>query len=327
MAGGPVFLHAAGVAHRGLGVPMRGDNRFRVASITKMITATAVMRLVERAELSLGTPVIDVLDSDTRPASVTSAMTVHHLLSHTSGLANYHDENDPTFDAYMASWDVVPPHRAREPEDLLPLFADKSAHFAPGSSFSYGDVNYIVLGMILAAVTSSTFRSVATDEVLIPAGMSSSGFDDLDADPPDLAVGYQISDAPAALWPTNVYANAVGGMPDGGLIATASDLCRFIDAFRSGQLVTEETRATMLTSYGRINDDLEHYGYGMEMWIDGRGEVRIFGHAGGDPGISGMVSHFVDGETTIVVLCNYDRGSWTVSRQVAEVLGVDEPRK
>jgi CubicO group peptidase (beta-lactamase class C family) len=327
MAGGPVFLHAAGVAHRGLRVPMRGDNRFRVASITKMITATAVMRLVERGELSLGTPVIDLLDSDARPASVTSAMTVHHLLSHTSGLANYHDEDDETFDAYMAGWDVVPPHRAREPEDLLPLFAHKSAHFAPGSSFSYGDVNYIMLGMILSAVTSSTFRSVATDEVLIPAGMSSSGFDDLDADPPDLAVGYQVSDAPAALWPTNAYANPVGGMPDGGLIATASDLCRFIDAFRSGRLVTEETRARMLTSYGRINDDLEHYGYGMEMWIDERDEVRIFGHAGGDPGVSGMVSHFVDGETTIVVLCNYDRGSWTVSRQVAEVLGVDEPRK
>jgi CubicO group peptidase (beta-lactamase class C family) len=221
----------------------------------------------------------------------------------------------------------VPPHRAREPEDLLPLFAHKSAHFAPGSSFSYGDVNYIMLGMILAAVRRSTFRSVATDEVLIPAGMSSSGFDDLDADPPDLAVGYQVSDTPAALWPTNAYANPVGGMPDGGLIATASDLCKFIDAFRSGRLMTEETRATMLTSYGRINDDLEHYGYGMEMWIDEGGEVRIFGHAGGDPGVSGMVSHFVDSETTIVVLCNYDRGSWTVSQHLAEVLGVDEPRK
>jgi hypothetical protein len=83
----------------------------------------------------------------------------------------------------------------------------------------------------------------------------------------------------------------------------------------------------MLTSHGRINDDLEHYGYGMEMRIDERGEVRIFGHAGGDPGVSGIVSHFVDGETTIVVLCNYDRGSWAVSRQLAEVLGVDEPRK
>lgn len=327
MAGGPVFFHAAGVAHRGLGVPMRDDNRFRVASITKMITATAVMRLVERGELGLGTPVVDVLDSDARPASVTSAMTVHHLLSHTSGLANYHDEDDETFVAYMASWDVVPPHRAREPEDLLPLFAHKRAHFAPGSSFSYGDVNYIMLGMILGAVTSSTFRLVATEEVLIPAGMSSSGFDDLDADPPDLAVGYQSSGAPAALWPTNAYANPVGGMPDGGLIATATDLCRFIDAFQSGRLVTEETKATMLTSHGRINDDLEHYGYGMEMWIDERGEVRIFGHAGGDPGVSGIVSHFVDGETTIVVLCNYDRGSWTVSRRLAEVLGVDEPRK
>jgi CubicO group peptidase (beta-lactamase class C family) len=327
IAGEPVFSHAAGLAHRGLGVPMRVDNRFRVASITKMITATAVMRLVERGELGLDTPVVDVLDSDARPASVTPAMTVHHLLSHTSGLANYHAEDDETFDTYMGSWDVVPPHRAREPEDLLPLFADKSSHFAPGSDFSYGDVNYIMLGMILGAIKASTFRLIATEEVLVPAGMSSSGFEDLDADPHDLAVGYQASDAPAALWPTNAYANAVGGMPDGGLIATAADLCRFIDAFRTGRLVTEETRARMLTSHGRINDDLEHYGYGMEMWFDERGAVRIYGHAGGDPGVSGIVSHFVDGETTIVVLCNHDRGSWPVSQQLAEALRVDEPRK
>jgi CubicO group peptidase (beta-lactamase class C family) len=324
--GSSVFRHAAGLAHRGLGVPMRVDHRFRVASITKMITATAVMRLIERGEVGLDTRVTEVLDPDSRPTAVTPAMTVHHLLSHTSGLANYHDEDDETFEAYKACWEIVPPHRAREPGDLLPLFADKAPRFAPGEGFSYGDVNYILLGMILAAVTGSSFRQVATEEVLVPAGMDSSDFDDLDTDPHDLAVGYQVSDQPAALWRTSAYANAVGGMPDGGLITTATDLCIFIDAFRGGQLVSTETRTQMLSSYGRINDDLEHYGYGMEMWIDDCDDVTIFGHAGGDPGVSGLVSHYVDHDTTIVVLCNHDRGSWAVSRYIAEALGIDEPR-
>lgn len=325
-AGAPVFSHAAGLAHRGLGVAMRDDHRFRVASITKMITATAVMRLVERGELGLDTPVTEVLDADARPTAVRPAMTVHHLLSHTSGLANYHEEDDDTFDTYVASWDVVPPHRARDPQDLLPLFAHKSPLFAPGDRFSYGDVNYIMLGMILGAVTGTSFRHVASEEVLVPAGMTSSGFDDLDTDPRDLTVGYQTSDEPADAWRTNTYSNAVGGMPDGGLITTAADLCTFIDAFRNSSLVSADARAKMLISSGRINDDLEHYGYGMEMWLDENDHVAIHGHAGGDPGISGMVSHYVDDDTTIVVLCNYDRGSWAASCHVAEVFGIDEPR-
>lgn len=326
IAGAPVFSHAAGLAHRGHQVSINNDSRFRVASITKMITASAVLRLVERGELALGTPVVDLVESDRRPASVTAEMTLHHLLSHTSGLANYHDEDDETFGSYMAAWDVIPPQRAREPHDLLPLFADKKPHFAPGSGCLYGDVNYIMLGIILSAVGSSPFRAVAEEEVLVPAGMSSSGFDHLDEDPPGLAVGYQTSDALPAEWPTNAYANPVGGMPDGGLITTTSDLCKFIEAFRSGQLVSDETRAAMLTSYGRINDDLEHYGYGMEMWIDERGEVKVFGHSGGDPGISGNVSHFTDPAATIVVLCNQDRGSWSVSKELANAVGVVEPR-
>lgn len=323
--GEEAFSHAAGVAHRGLDVPMTIHHRFRVASITKMITATAVMRLIEGGAFALETPVTDLLPAEMLPNSATDAMTVDHLLSHTSGLANYHDEDDDTFDSYMACWDVVPPHRAREPHDLLPLFTDKPARFSPGECFSYGDVNYIVLGMILAERTGRRFREVAHTEVLEPAGMVRSTFGDLDTDPPLLAVGYLASDQPPDLWPTNTYVNAVGGMPDGGLITTAADLCAFVDAYRSDLLVSEESRRLMQSSYGRINDDVEHYGYGMEMWVED-GEPTIFGHAGGDPGVSCIVSHYVAEATTVVVLCNHDRGSWAAAREVSAALGITDPR-
>ena len=327
LGGSPVFSHAAGLAHRGLGVPMTMDHRFRVASVTKMITATAVMRLVEREVLGLDTAVVDLLDAASRPTSVTPNMTIHHLLSHTSGLANYHDEDDETFDSYMACWDVVPPQLAREPADLLPLFVDKPALFAPGDRYSYADANYILLGMIMAEVTGSTFRQVATEEVLAPAGMTSSAFDPLDSDPDALAVGYQTSDEPSSTWRTNTYANAVGGMPDGGLITTAADLGRFIDAFRGGELVSAESGAAMLTVHGRSDEDeQEHYGYGMELWVDEHDEVGIFGHSGSDPGISTIVSHFVRDEATIVTLCNYDRGSWAASKKLVAGMGLTEPR-
>lgn len=118
----------------------------------------------------------------------------------------------------------------------------------------------------------------------------------------------------------------VGGLPDGGLITTAADLRRLIDAFNAGELVGDATRDLMLTSYGKINDDAEDDGYGLEMYMSDRRPV-ILGHAGGHPGVSGIVSHYLDDATTIVVLCNSDRGSWPVSRMLAEAYGISDPRE
>lgn len=83
----------------------------------------------------------------------------------------------------------------------------------------------------------------------------------------------------------------------------------------------------MLLPRAAINDTdgLESYGYGLELTVvDGR--VTILGHAGGDPGVSAMTSHFLDDATSVIVLCNRDRGSWPVSKEVASSFGLPEPR-
>ena len=89
--GAPVFEHAAGLAHRGLGVLNTVDTRFAIASIGKMLTATTALRLVDQGVLDLHRPLVEVLPPEHRPQALTEAHTLHHLLSHTSGLANYCD--------------------------------------------------------------------------------------------------------------------------------------------------------------------------------------------------------------------------------------------
>ena len=86
--GAPIFEYAGGLAHRGLGVPNTVATRFAVASITKLATAIVALRLVERGFARLDQPVLDILPPDRRPAAMTREHTLHHLLSHTSGLAN-----------------------------------------------------------------------------------------------------------------------------------------------------------------------------------------------------------------------------------------------
>ncbi len=326
--GGPVFQHAAGLAHRGLGVPLHTDSRFQVASVTKMMTATAALQLVESGKVALDTPLIDVLPGEHQPAALTRAHTLHHLLCHMSGLRNYHDDDDDSWASFVSCWDRIPNYHIREVADILPLFKDLPATFSPGAQWQYADANYILIGLVIEAVTGRRYADVVAEGVLKTAGMADTEFNGLDLDPERLAVGYAASDRPAEKGRTNIYAVPAMGMPDGGIITSATDVALFFDALVAGALVAPATLDVMLEPKAAIpdTDGLEAYGYGMELTLVD-GEVSIFGHAGGDPGISAMTSYFVDAATSLIVLCNQDSGSWAASKQVGDAFGLPDPRE
>jgi CubicO group peptidase (beta-lactamase class C family) len=323
--GESVFEHAAGWAHRGHRVPVSTQTRFQVASMTKMITAATAMRLVEKGALRLDRPLVDFLPPELRPAALDSRHTLHHLLSHTSGVPGYHDHDDETWGSFTAAWERVPPWRARGPKDLLPLFADLPAEFEPGARFSYCDSNFILIGALVEWVTGKDFATIASQEVLGPAGLESIEFSQLDLEPADLASSYLVTEEPAEFWRSNIYSVPGGAMTDGGMISTASDLVRFYDSLAGGDIVSADSVSLMLTPHGVEPDSPEAYGYGMELVVV-EGEVAIVGHSGADPGVSTMLSHFVAEDISIVVLCNHDRGSWAVVQRIEEELGLEDPR-
>jgi CubicO group peptidase (beta-lactamase class C family) len=324
--GKPVFSYAGGIAHRGHDVPVTESTRFLVASVTKMVTAITALRLVERGAVRLDQPVTEVLAAEHRTSALTGEHTLHHLLSHTSGLPNYHDDQDETPASITSCWDRVPPQRARRPADLLPLFRDLPAAARPGERYSYADANYILAGLVIEAVTGRPYAEAATTEVLESAGMADSGFDLRDADPPRLATGYlHEPDAPFDSWLANVFSVPAGGMPDGGLVTTPTDLARLVDALVGGKLVSPQTFAAMTAPQCGRTASVDRYGYGLEMGFAGD-ELIVLGHNGLDPGVSAAVAHHPAAATTIVVLCNHDRGSWPVYLRLAADLGLPEPR-
>ena len=170
-AGETLFEHAAGLAHRGHRVPVTVETRFQVASVTKMITAATALKMVEEGALSLDRPLTGYLPPDHRPASLDDRHTLHHLLSHTSGLPNYHDDEDETWASFMGALDRIPASRARGPLDVLPLFADLPAVDDFGE-FRYCDANYVLAGILIEWVSGRPFKEVARDKVLDPAGMT-----------------------------------------------------------------------------------------------------------------------------------------------------------
>jgi len=318
--GDPVFEYAGGLANRGLGVPITDETRFAVASITKLPTAIACLRFVDRGLLRLDQPLAEILPREHQPAALTPEVTLHHILSHTSGLANYSDDADPTWASFTANWDRISTYHVRRPADMLPAFADLPARFRPGERYEYNDAGFILAGLAVEAATGRPYDEVVAEEVFVPAGMADTAIEALDHEPARLATGYMTDETAPRGWRTNIFSVTAMGMPDGGMITTAHDLARLIDALVGGRLLSPALLAAMTTPQGPP-DAAEAYGYGCILGLEA-GRVATIGHGGSDPGVSALLVHHLASATTIVTICNQDRGALAANREIQNALGL-----
>jgi CubicO group peptidase (beta-lactamase class C family) len=305
-----------GLADRAAGLPVTPRTRFGLASVTKMFTAVAVADLVAQGRLRFDQPVVQVLPPERRPATLRDDVTVHHLLCHTSGIADYAEEDEGTpgfLEDYGSLWRQRPSYSMLRPADFLPLFGDLPPYRPPGERHQYSNAGFIVLGLVVEELSGRPFTEVAQERVLDRAGMGASGFFRLDEPQPDTAVGYLPPSSPDAPSRTNVYSVPVVGGPDGGAFSTTGDLDRFLVAYDDGTLLGD-LRGTMLHRHAAVVDDPGyHSGYGVHRYPDGR-----FGHGGGDPGVEVIVQRWPDDDVNLVVLCNVEDLSEAVRAAVLE---------
>jgi CubicO group peptidase (beta-lactamase class C family) len=285
--GGIEFEECFGLADRAGGIPNTPATRFGIASVTKMFTAVAVATL----DVDVAAPVTDLLPPERRPSTLRPDVTVHHLLTHTSNIADYAEEEGPDPVEYETLWTDRPCYAFERPADFLPMFGDLPPYGPPGGEFHYSNAGYIVLGLIVEEVAGLSYVDAVRRQVFEPAGMTASGFFRLDEPVPDLATGYLPSGR------SNVYSIPVIGGADGGAQCTAADLDRFLRAYDDGSLL-KERRDAMLTPHVSVEPGLD-YGYGCILYGDGR-----FGHGGGDPGVHALIQRIPSADATVVVLLN-----------------------
>jgi CubicO group peptidase (beta-lactamase class C family) len=306
-AGERLLEVCVGHADRAAGLPVTPATRFGIASVTKMFTACAVVGLVRDGLLAFDSRLVDVLPPERRPRTLLPEVTVHHLLCHTSGIADYfeEDEEHPTFvEDYAALWADRPSYSMLRPVDFLPLYGELEPYRPPGERFQYSNAGYVLLGQVVEEVTGRPLVDVVAERVMRPAGMRDSGFFRFDEPHPDVAVGY-LRDAPGAPWRSNIYSVPVIGGGDGGAFCTASDLDRFLRAHADGTLLGE-LRDVVLTRHADASHDFGAgygEGYGVHLYPDGR-----YGHWGGDPGVEAMVQRWPDDDVQLVVLLNTEAG-------------------
>ena len=291
------FAGCYGAANRSDGVPVRPATRFAVASVSKMFTATAVATLVRDGRLGFGTPVVELVPPERRPSTLRPDVTVHHLLSHTSGIADYAEEEDEDED-YAAHWVDRPVYRMLRPADFLPMFGDLPPYRPPGGRWHYSNAGYVLLALVVEELTGQEFPAAVAERVLGPAGMTASGYFRTDEARPDLAVGYLPRASRDEPFRSNVFATPVLGGGDGGAWCTAADLDRFLRAYGDGTLVGAALRDEMLTERARPWPPTG-YGYGVYLLRGGH-----FGHSGGDPGVTAVIQRAPAADVSVVVLCN-----------------------
>lgn len=295
-----VFEKTYGFAHRALQVPITPDMQFGLASGNKMFTALAVMRLVEEGHLLPAQRVRDILGDDL--PLIDDAVTIEHLLTHTSGIGDYLDEE--------ADWDVddyilpVPVHTLTTAHAFLPVLDGFPQRATPGDGFTYCNGGYMVLAVVLERLTGEAHHDSVRRLVLDPAGLEHTGFLRLDELPAGAAVGYVYDHGDRA---NTLHLPALGN-GDGGAFATASDLHRFWRAFFAGKIVAPATVEQMLLPRFEVPEEDARFGLGV--WLHATGSAAFM--EGYDAGVSMRSTHIPAAATTATVLGNSSEGAWPV---------------
>ena len=274
-AGAVVYEAGFGFADVENGVPARPETVYRLASVSKPITATAVLKLYEQGRLDLDAPVWRYCpDFPEKPWPVTA----RQLLCHQGGIRWYRPD-EPTLTRRVSSFT----------ESLGP-FRDDPLLFEPGTSVQYSTYGYTLLGCAAAGAAGKSFLTLLQESVFEPAGMANARDDDQRELIPGRAQGY-VRDGEGRLM-NSALADTSYKVPGGGLCATATDVARFGSALVSGRLLQPATLDLMLTRQRTRDGRVTGYGLGLEVAErDGRREAS---HQGGQQRVSTVVYLLAD---------------------------------
>ncbi|MFD4335987.1 serine hydrolase domain-containing protein [Streptomyces anulatus] len=284
-----------GVADIERRTPLDPDSRFRIGSMTKTFTATALLLLVEEKSVHLDAPVERYLPGVVRGhGNDGRRITVRQLLQHTSGLPDFLDHFDPR--------DIVmDPLAHRDPLDLVNIALAHPPEFAPGAGWSYSNTGYLLVGMIIERVTGNTYGEEIERRVIEPLGLSETS---VPGDDPTIPGphprGYVRPGDDAPLLDITAVNPSVGGAA-GGMISSGSDVNRFLGALLGGELLHPAQLREMMRTRPTGGSDGRRYGLGLESKPLPRGG-RYWGHTGDFLGYETAAGATVDGRQATVMV-------------------------
>ena len=300
-----IYKGAYGNANMEWNIPNTPDTKFRLGSITKQFTATVILQLVEQGKIKLDGKLSDYLPEYRK--DIGDKVTIHHLLTHTSGIPSY--TGQPGFFENVSR----NPYKV---DDFVKKYASGNLEFEPGSKYSYNNSGYFLLGAIIERVTGKPYERVLKENIFDPAGMKNTGYDHHTTIIPKRAAGY--SKTPDG-YTNALYLDMSIPYAAGSLYSTVEDLYLWDQALYTDKMLSAQSKALMYKPF------LDNYAYG---WVvmnasfkQNDQPVQVIRHGGGINGFSTTILRFPKEKNLIVMLDNtgsdyLDR----ISESIAKIL-------
>ncbi|HEY8560268.1 MAG TPA: serine hydrolase [Pyrinomonadaceae bacterium] len=290
-----------GVASVEFGVPVTPDTVFEIGSVTKQMTAAAVMLLVEDGKVRLDDKISVYLPGT---PEAWKNVTVRNLLTHTSGIKSY--------TAIGAGFELT---KRLKRDDFIKALAAYPLDFEPGARYSYSNSGYNLLGLIIEAASGKPYWDFMRERIFAPLGMTET----FDRDPKYIiknrATGYELEN--------NQLVGRDYDLTDifsaGAIVSTVGDLAKWDAAWRNDTLLKKESKQQAWTPFV-LNDGKPYpYGFGWSV-ADFRGH-KLISHSGSTAGFSSQIMRFTDDDLSVIVLINQGTGTFAgaIARGVAKI--------
>ena len=284
-----LLREAYGLANREKGIANTIDTRFRIGSMNKMFTGTAILQLVQAGKITLTDPVGKYVP-DYPNEAIRRKVTIHQLLTHTGGTG---DIFGPEYDAHHLKMITH--------DDWIKLYGKRDPLFEPGSRYAYSNFGMVMLGVVIERVSGKSYYDYVSEHIYRPAKMTQSGLPPEEIAEDLRSIGYSRQNSSSTWAPRSIVGNR--GIAAGGGFSTVGDLVNFAAALMSHKLLNAEHTTLLIT--GKVDSGRgAQYAYGFgDMRKNGIGSV---GHAGGAPGMNGDLRIYPDTGYVFAVLSNLD---------------------
>jgi len=285
-------------------VPATPETVYRLASISKMLTAVAALQLAEEGSLDLDAPIQEYVPGFPEKQAPLSC---RHLLAHQGGIRHYKGNEVQSTKAY-------PTVRAS-----FGVFQDDPLLFAPGEKFSYTTYGYNVLGAAVEGASGENYVDYVMEHICEPAGMTTIRPDIADQIIPHRAAGYR-KRGPRIV--NDLRVDVTNKVPGGGWCSTPGDLARFAIALVDGKLLEAETLEKMWTPQKTTAGVQTEAGYGC--FVHTIDDDRLISHSGGQPKVSTFLVFSPKKKTAVALMCNLRNTPLReLARELMKVVGSD----
>ena len=286
-----IFSKGFGYADVENKIPNKADTKFRLASVTKQFTATLIMQLAEKGKIKLDGKLTDYLPYYRK--DVGDKITIHQILSHTSGLPNYTDNRKFMQDEVKTKVN---------PKDFALKYCSEDLVFEPGTKWAYSNSGYFILGLVIEEVTGKTYEENLQENIFTPLGMTNSGLENSGKTYENKANGYTNllgEFKPARFLEMSIPYSA------GSIYSTVEDMFKWDQALYTEKILTNSSKETMFTPV------LNNYGYGWQIIEQPLGDLKkkVITHSGGIFGFNSLETRLVEDNKYVMVLNNFENGN------------------